>query len=137
MKSRFNCENKVTVFSVAKECSRFALSDLLGFVEANGLRWDVNLKCVMSRLGVGDFIGMYDALRLCDPNRQRLDIGYAFVKCPVSFCVTDSLIEQINEVVKQRVLLINVECQYSVKESRHVVELFFAYSFAPFAIADR
>src|SRR5438132_9962002 len=78
---------------------------------------------------------MYYALRFGDPNRQRFDISDSLVKRAVSFRIPHGLIEQVNEVVKERVLVVHVEGQHAVKESRHVVEIFFAYFFAPVAVA--
>src|SRR5438132_9302580 len=91
----------------------------------------------MRRLGVRDFVGMHYALRFSDPYCQRFDIGYAFVKCAIRLCIPHSLIEQVNEVVKERVLVIHVEGQYAVKESRYVVEIFFAYFFAAVAVTNK
>src|SRR5438309_6709132 len=89
----------------------------------------------MRRLRLGDLVGMHYALRLGDPNRERFDIGYAFVKGAIGFRIPHSLLEQVNEVVKECVLVIHVEGQYAVKESRHVVEIFFPYFFAAVAVA--
>src|SRR2546425_12503838 len=80
---------------------------------------------------------MYYALRLCDPNRQSLYIGYAFVKSAVRLRIPRSLIDQLNKVIEQRVLVIHVERQYAVKESRNIVEIVFAYFFAAVAVADK
>ena len=91
----------------------------------------------MGRLRICDFVGMYYALRLRDPNRQSFDVGYSLVKCAVSLCVTNGLIEQVREVVKQCVLVLNVECQDAVKEPRHVVEILFPYFFAAVAVTNK
>src|SRR5438876_8399806 len=103
MESGFDCENEMTIFSMAKEGSLLSLSRSLGFVKADCLRGYVNLKRVVRGLGVSDFVGVYYALRFGDPNRQRFDIGDSFVKGAVGFRITHSLIEQINKVVKQGV----------------------------------
>src|SRR5260370_34372466 len=89
----------------------------------------------MGSLRICDFVGMHYALRLRYPNRKRFDIGYTFVKCAIRLRIPHSLIERVKEVVKECVLVIHVEGQYAVKESRHVVEVVFAYFFAPVAVA--
>jgi hypothetical protein len=80
---------------------------------------------------------MHYALRLSDPYSQRFDIGYAFVNCAVRLRIPHSLIEQVNKVIEQGILVIHVECQYAVKESRHVVEIIFPYFFAAVAVANK
>src|SRR6266567_6131310 len=100
MKPRFDCENEVTILAMAKERAGFSLPYSFGLVEANCFRRHVNLKCVMRRFSVRDFVGMHYALRFGDPNSQRLYIGYSLVKCAVRLCIPDCLIEQVNEVVK-------------------------------------
>src|SRR5258707_2608610 len=89
----------------------------------------------MGRLRICDFVGMHYSLRFGDPNRQRFDIRHSFVKWAIRLRIPHSLIEQVNEVVKECVLVIHVEGQYTVKESRHVVEVVFACFFASVTVA--
>ena len=43
----------------------------------------------------------------------------------------------VNKVIEKCVLVFNVERQYAVKESRHVVEIIFAYFLATVAVAHK
>src|ERR1051326_3255934 len=80
---------------------------------------------------------MLEARRFGDSYCQRFDIGYAFVKGAISFRIPDGLLEQIYKMIEECVLVINVERQYAVKESRHVVKIFFPHFFASVAVSDK
>src|ERR1043165_664222 len=79
---------------------------------------------------------MHYARRLCNPNRKRFHVGNPFIKSSVCFGVSHCLIKQISEVVKQSVLLLNIERQYAIEKSRHVVKIVFPYFFAPVAVPN-
>src|ERR1043165_8517268 len=79
---------------------------------------------------------MHYARRLCNPNRERFYVGDSLVKGAVGFSKTHGLIKQIREVVKQCVLLLNVERQYAIEKSRHVVEIVLPHFFAPVAVPN-
>lgn len=61
---------------------------------------------VMSDLGLCNFVGLYHARWLCNPNCQSLYAGDSFVKRAVRFGITQRLIKQLREVVKQGVLVL-------------------------------
>src|ERR1044071_1175410 len=91
----------------------------------------------MSSLGLRDFVGMHYARRLCNPNRERLYIGDSFIKSAISFGVSHRLIKQLREMVKQCVLLLNVQRQYAIEKSRHVVEIILPYFFDSVTVANK
>jgi hypothetical protein len=62
----------------------------------------------MGRLCAGDFVGVNDARTLRDPNCEGFDVGYSLVKRSVRFRISHSLIEQVSEVIKEGVLLLNL-----------------------------
>src|SRR5258708_29613335 len=80
---------------------------------------------------------MHYALRFGDADCQRLYVGHSLVKGAISFGIAHGLIEQVNEVIEQRILVVNVEGQYSVKESRHVVQILFPHFLASVAVTNK
>src|ERR1051325_3645942 len=80
---------------------------------------------------------MNHARRLCNPNRERFYVSDCLVKSAVRFGVSHGLIKQIREVVKQSVLLLNVQRQYAIEKSRHVVEIILPYFFDSITVANK
>src|ERR1041384_2423908 len=79
---------------------------------------------------------MHYARRLCNPNCQGFYVSDSLIKGTVRFGVSHCLIKQIREVVKQCVLILNVQGQYAVKKSRHIVKIVFPHFFGPVAVSN-
>jgi hypothetical protein len=85
---------------VPKESPTFVLPHLLGFFKADRLRRQVNLKRVVGCLCAGNLVRVNNARGLCDSHGKGFDVRDSFVKRSVGFRVTNSLIEQVGEVIE-------------------------------------
>src|SRR5262249_35155778 len=63
---------------------------------------------VMSRLGSGYLVRMYNARSAGEPQSKGFDVRHTFIKGPVVLSVSNGLIEQIGVIIEDGVLPVHV-----------------------------